>query len=339
MNAFFKYYFPVIFGLIIYTSLRLVNDVISGTQFWKRDWTINAVEFAGVVIISYIFSFMLNYFVRRYSRRQTGRPTAKVIAKEFLTICGCCLLLLNTTAIPLAAFTDDGLQTYDVVNINLIPLLYVLLYYAIARGNASIKAFYEQQIKLEKMHNDQLDTELKFLKAQYHPHFLFNALNTIYFQMDDDVAGAKQSIEKFSGLLRYQLYDQQQTVPVRQEMDHLLNFIALQKVRSPQSLRLDVTISPSLQQQQVYPLLFLPLVENAFKYAGGHFITIHADINEPELIFEVANSIPAKAIPGKAGGIGLQNLRRRLQLLYPDKHSLNINQTVDTFTATLTISL
>jgi len=339
VNRFFKYVFPFIFGLVIYTSLRLVNDVISGTQFWKRHWSINAIEITSTIIISYIFSFILNYLVNKYSSRQPGNPTTKVIVREFLTVCFYCLLVLNATAIPMAALTDDGLQMYDVVNINLIPTLYIMLYYAIARGNASLKAFYEQKVQLEKLRNDQLDTELKFLKAQYHPHFLFNALNTIYFQMDEDVAGAKQSIEKFSDLLRYQLYDQQQTVPIQQEMEHLRNFIALQKIRSPQSLRLDVHISPTLNGQQVYPLLFLPLVENAFKYAGGDFISINAGGNEKEITFEVKNSIPKLAIPGKAGGIGLQNLERRLALLYPGKHSLTIHPTGDTFTASLTIKL
>ena len=96
-----------------------------------------------------------------------------------------------------------------------------MLYFAIVRGNQYLKNYVGQKIQLEKIANDQLQTELKFLKAQYHPHFLFNALNTIYFQMDDNVAEAKKTVEKFSELLSYQLYDQQQTVPISQEIDYL----------------------------------------------------------------------------------------------------------------------
>ena len=338
MKAFFKYIFPALFGLVIYTSLRLVNDIISNTQFWKRHWSINAIEISSCIIISYIFAWIINAFVKKYSAR-TIRPTGAVILKEFMVVGGCCLLVLNLTAVPMAALTDDGLQMYDVVNINLIPTLYLLLYYAIVRINVSLKAFYEQQVQMEKMRNDQLDTELKFLKAQYHPHFLFNALNTIYFQMDEDVAAAKKSVEKFSDLLRYQLYDQQQTVSVHQEMEHLKNFVALQQIRSPETLKLDMNISASLNGQQVYPLLFLPLVENAFKYAGGEHISINADGNEHEIIFEVKNSIPGLAIPGRAAGIGLQNLERRLQLLYSGKHELKTSKEGNTYTATLKIKL
>lgn len=339
MKTFFRYIFPALFGLLIYTSLRLVNDIISDTRFWERHWVINAIELGTCVIISYIFDFIIRHFVKKFSAKQTVKPTGGVILQEFILVGAWCLFVLNTTAIPMAALTDDGLQMYDVVNINLIPILYLMLYYAILRGNSSQQAFYEQQVQMEKLRNDQLDTELKFLKAQYHPHFLFNALNTIYFQMDEDVAAAKKSVEKFSDLLRYQLYDQQQTVPVHQEMEHLQNFVALQKIRSPESLQLDMQISASLNGQQVYPLLFLPLVENAFKYAGGEHISIHADGNEKEIVFEVRNSIPGMAIPGRAGGIGLQNLERRLQLLYPGRHQLETGKAGNIFTATLKINL
>lgn len=334
----FRYIFPGVYGLLIYTSLRLVNDIISGTQFWKRHWSINAIEIGTSIIVSYIFAYILNYFVRKFSRTHGTRISAKMILREFVTVYFYCMLVLNATATPLAALTDDGLQAYDLVNINLIPMLYLLLYYAIARGNTSLKAFYEQQMQLEKLRNDKLDTELKFLKAQYHPHFLFNALNTIYFQMDENVDAAKKSIEKFSELLRYQLYNQQQTVSISQEIEHLQNFVALQKVRSSERLKLEMQIGPGLNGQQVYPLLFLPLVENAFKYAGDR-ITITANGSEKEIEFTVENSIPVLPIPGKQGGIGLQNLERRLELLYPNRHQLIISRTNDTFMASLKLSL
>lgn len=326
-----KYIFPAVYGLLIYTSIRLVNDIISHTQFWKRHWSINAIEIGTSIIISYIFAWILNYFIKKFSRTHGTKLTTKIILREFVTVYFFCMLVLNATAVPMAALTDDGLQMYDVVNINLIPVLYLLLYYAIARGNVTL-------MQLEKLRNDKLDTELKFLKAQYHPHFLFNALNTIYFQMDEDVAAAKKSVEKFSELLRYQLYDQQQTVPVSQEIEHLKNFIALQKVRSSEKLKLEMQIGPGLNGQQVYPLLFLPLVENAFKYADDH-ISISAAGSEKEIELTVKNSIPALPIPGKSGGIGLQNLERRLELLYPNRHQLHINKTNDTFVASLKLSL
>jgi LytS/YehU family sensor histidine kinase len=239
--------------------------------------------------------------------------------------------------------TDDGMQWYDLVDVNTIPLLYVLIYYGVVRSNTFLKAFVDSKVQLEKITNDQLQTELKFLKAQYHPHFLFNALNTIYFQMDENVGEAKKSVEKFSELLRYQLYDQQQTVTIGQELKHLQNFIQLQEVRSSEKLQLAVHFDDGLNGQQVYPLLLLPLVENAFKYVGGdYWIRIEAKAEGTGLRFSVSNAIPAipSELPlssGKNGGIGLENLGRRLQLLYPEKHHFQTGKSGGVFTAELVL--
>jgi LytS/YehU family sensor histidine kinase len=196
------------------------------------------------------------------------------------------------------------------------------------------------KVQLEKVTNEHLETELKFLKAQYHPHFLFNALNTIYFQMDEDKEGAKRSIEKFSELLRYQLYDQQLQVPVMQEIEYLQSFIELQKTRSTDKLRLKVNFDNELKEQLVYPLLFLPLVENAFKFVGGNYdMLVEAKVADGHIEFRVENSVPVIPLinqhENKAGGIGLENLRRRLNLLYPGRHTLTLENGGNNFKAEL----
>jgi LytS/YehU family sensor histidine kinase len=156
--------------------------------------------------------------------------------------------------------------------------------------------------------------------------------------MDEDVGAAKESIEKFSELLRYQLYDQQQMVPVSQEIRYLHNFIQLQQTRSSEKLKLEVAFDERLNGQQVYPLLFLPLVENAFKYVGGEYhIRIEAKVEGPVIRFEVENGVPAEVPMRKEGGIGLENLRRRLELLYPGRHSLTVEQKGQNFEAALII--
>jgi LytS/YehU family sensor histidine kinase len=257
-------------------------------------------------------------------------------------------MVLATVASSLihVAANDYPIGIDDLVIANVLISLFMLLHYAILRGNSFIKAYIEQKMLVEKIRNDQLLTELKFLKAQYHPHFLFNALNTIYFQMDEDVSAAKLSVEKFSELLRYQLYDQQQTVPVSQEIRYLTNFIQLQQTRASEKLRLTVHFDQNLDGQQVYPLLFLPLVENAFKYVGGDYqISINAGLQDSTIRLEVENGVPSD-IPLKKmnkvkneGGIGLENLKRRLELLYPDKHTLTAQKKENTFVAVLTLKL
>ena len=340
MKFFWKYIFPFVFGLIIYTSIRLVNDTHGGFEFWDRPFYINAIEIATVIIVSYMIQFLLDYFIRRFAEDKKARFTGRTIVREFVTVYLACAVLINSTVIPMAALTDDGLQLSDFVIVNIVPILYVLLYFSIVRGNHYLKAYVDNQLLLEKITNDQLQTELKFLKAQYHPHFLFNALNTIYFQMDENVPAAKKSIEKFSELLRYQIYDQQQTVPIIQEIEYLENFIELQRLRSSDKLNLNVNFDRTLNAEQVYPLLFLPLVENAFKYVGGDYdIRISASRNEECILFKVENSLASHAKAVKNGGIGLDNLKRRLELLYPGKHELKVQNDNTNFTAILELHL
>jgi sensor histidine kinase YesM len=331
-----KYGFPALFGLAIYISIRLVNDTTAGERAWERPWQTNAIELAAVFVVSYAFQWLLLTLVAHFNRQrmQTGM---RQLVREFALVLGACLALLNLVLIPLTTFTDDGMQLHDLVIGNLIPALYVLLYYAIVRGNHYIRAYAEQQVQLEKIRNEQLQTELQFLKAQYHPHFLFNALNTIYFQMDEDVDAAKQTVEAFSALLRYQLYDHHQPVPVQRELDYLQHFTQLQQKRASDRLRLQVEVHPGLGRQLMYPLLFLPLVENAFKYVGGAYrLDIRADLSGDAICLEVVNSVPPD-LPERRGGIGLENLRRRLSLLYGTDHRLAISRNDTTFRAELRI--
>jgi len=338
MKRFWKYIAPALYGLLVYFTIRLLLDTVTGMKFWKRDWKLNATEIPASILIGYIFVWMFNRLLRRFDRQSPSQISSGRIAKELLWVWLFNLVFQNLFLTPIAAFTDDGLQWYDLVDINTIPLLYAIIYYGIKRSSMFLKAYTDSRIQLEKITNDQLQTELKFLKAQYHPHFLFNALNTIYFQMDEDVAEAKKSVEKFSELLRYQLYDQQQTVAVSQEVHYLRNFIQLQQVRSSAKLRLDVSFDEKLDGQQVYPLLFLPLVENAFKYVGGRYhLQIGARVIENRIEFRVANSVPVEIPAKKETGIGLENLKRRLELLYPGRHNLLLDEKQDTFTAILNI--
>lgn len=340
MKFFWRYIFPVLFGLLIYASIRTVTDITQGDKFWERSWKTNAIEIAGTIFIAFVMKWMLDYFISKFENNRNREVSRRNILKEFLTILIANLFFLHVFAVPMMAFTDDGMQTDDYVIAMIIPTLYVLLYFAIARGTRYFKNYVNQKVQLEKIANEQLQTELKFLKAQYHPHFLFNALNTIYFQMDENVGEAKKTVEKFSELLRYQLYDQQQTVPISQEIHYLNNFIDIQKVRTSDRLQLKTYFDTSLNGQQVYPLLFLPLVENAFKYVGGDYhIDIDAKAASNSIEFTVSNSLPDQPVEGKHNGIGLENLKRRLELLYPGKHELIITKEGNNFKASLKLSI
>lgn len=339
----FKYLktvFPAVYGLLIYACIRLVNDVISGEQFWTRDWRTNAIEIGCSIIFGYLFKGLVDYFLRASLKKVVFNSGSAL--KEFLSLILALELLVVITFFPLAAFTDDGLQWYDAINLSLIPVLFWLLHFSFARSINLLKKAHEQQVKIAQITSDKLQTELQFLKAQFHPHFLFNALNTIYFQVDKANTAAKFSIEKLSELLRYQLYDQSEKVPLSRELDYLQTYIALQRQRMEEDLNLSIQLQEEGDSTvQIYPLLLLPLVENAFKYVGGTgSIRIAMTIANNELRFEVCNSIPVlPEFEKQKAGIGLENLQRRLDLLYPNQYQLITAKDHDHFLAILKITI
>jgi two-component system, LytTR family, sensor kinase len=346
MNSFWKYIFPGLYGFVIYITVRLINDTIGEDRFWLRDPVILAIEIGTCILTGYVQLYALGRLFRRFDKSLGQQVGYKTLVKELFWVFVVTEIIMNALVTTMAAATDDGLSWGDFATINIIPLLFSFIYYAMVRSNKLLQAYVNNKMLLEKLTNDHLQTELKFLKAQYHPHFLFNALNTVYFQMDENVAEAKKSIEKFSELLRYQLYDQQKTVPVSSEIHYLSNFIELQKVRSSDRLQLQVQFDQSLNGQQVYPLLFLPLVENAFKYVGGDYkIYISAKKTGSGISFNVENSLPKDYNPdilktaAVANGIGLENLQRRLELLYPGKHQFKAEKKNDSFLAEMHLDI
>jgi len=339
MKQFLKNIFPAVYGLINYFTIRLLQDTGSGYLFWQRPLWLNVLEIGSSVAVGYLILIAVNKICRYNDTHKTpGSNATTSLGFELLSIAVLALCVANGILVPMAALTDDGLSANDFVTLNTVLLLYTLVYYGCIRILTYLRAYIRHQLLLEKVSNDQLKTELKFLKAQYHPHFLFNALNTIYFQVDEDVPGAKKSIELLSELLRYQLYDGQQLVTIGQELNYLKNYLRLQKIRASEKLNLTVHFEEDLESQQVYPLLFLPLVENAFKYVGGKFsICITAKSTADGMFFSVKNDLPSPTPAGSRlnKGIGIENLNRRLELLYNDKHKLSLKRSEDYFMAEL----
>ena len=326
MRIFRKYFFPGIYGLCVYFTIRVLQDIQLGNKFWHRPFSLNALEICFSLAAGYLAIGLFEKILKYFDQKGQFRLDAKHIFREITILVLSHLVLLNLIFTPLAALTDDGLSLADFIFINTIPNFFAVIYYGLRRYRQYLKQYLASSLELEKIKNNHLETELKFLKAQYHPHFLFNALNSIYFQMDEDINGTKHSIEEFSDLLRYQLYDRHQKVPIPSEIKYLEGFIGIQKLRQDSRLRLTTHFDINLKEQLIYPLLFLPLVENAFKYVGGNYeLDITAFLKDRSICFKTQNSMDETRHPSPdSSGIGLENLKRRLELLYPGKHELNI---------------
>lgn len=191
----------------------------------------------------------------------------------------------------------------------------------------------KQQQVLEK---ENLETELKFLRSQFNPHFLFNTINSIFVLIHKDQNKASTSLAKFSELLRYQLYQcNEPFIPLEQELSYLENFIELERLRQDfTNFELHVVVDKTTDENfQIAPFLLIPFAENAFKHVSHHqnsknHIDIKLKLTGKSLQYVVSNSRAnlEMAKENEANGIGLVNVKRRLQLLYPNAHTLEIIQ-------------
>ncbi len=193
---------------------------------------------------------------------------------------------------------------------------------------------------------EKLETEMKFLKSQTNPHFLFNALNNIYTLTVIKSDAAPENLLKLSGMLRYMLYDcKEERVPLSKEIEYIRNYIDLNLLKDSKGLNVNVSLDERHPDLPIAPLLFIPYIENAFKHSKIEdlkegWINIKLEVKEKILNFRVENSIPATTYTkDKAGGIGLKNAARQLELAYPDKHELTVQQDDRQFTVSLKIDL
>jgi two-component system, LytTR family, sensor kinase len=203
---------------------------------------------------------------------------------------------------------------------------------------------YKNKRRMDELKKLQLNTELQFLKAQMNPHFLFNSINNIYSLVLLRSDKAPQALMKLSELLRYSLYDCHGKVSLWQEMEALDSYIELFKLKYEEDIRLEFVKTVGDAGYQIEPLLLVPLLENALKYSGiGHseeaFVLLKLSVGNNGLVFQITNSKIGYSKPEEASGIGLANIRKRLQNIYPGQHVFDIIENEHKFEATLKISL
>ncbi len=202
-----------------------------------------------------------------------------------------------------------------------------------------LKIFARNQLLITNLETANLKTELTFLKNQINPHFLFNALNNIYVQTRKRPKEAPESVMLLSELLRYQLYDcSKEKVYLRNELEYIENYLALERMRRGDS-KIEMSINGSANGKMIAPFLFIPFIENAVKHGlethKESFMKIAFDISDEQLHFEIVNPVANNPSTSKDGGIGLVNVKRRLALLYPNKHQLTIKEVDSLYKVTL----
>jgi len=210
----------------------------------------------------------------------------------------------------------------------------------------TLKSWHLEQLKSETLAKENANAELQLLKAQVHPHFLFNTLNNIYSFSLNQSPQAGILVKKLSGMLDYMIHEcEEKFVPLEKELGLIQDYMGLEKVRYGKRLNMQVEIHGDFENKVIAPLLMIPFVENSFKHGTSQmlqhpWIKLEITTVRDQLFFKLSNSKPSLFHANKQiKGIGLLNVKKRLQLLYPGKHQLNVSETEDEFTVNMQILL
>lgn len=225
----------------------------------------------------------------------------------------------------------------------------VLPHFFLVTAGAAIKFMFDQlrlQKKIADLAKEKAEAELNFLKSQINPHFLFNSLNSVYFLIDKNNAEARQALHKFSDMLRYQLYEANgEKIPIEKEIDYLQDYVHLQHLRKDENYKVQFNRSPDVKNFSIEPLLLIPFVENAFKHIshrsdGNNYVKLDMARSNGYFEFAVENSCE-KGVRSteQHGGIGMMNVKRRLELLYPNSHQLTVDDNTKSFKINLKLKI
>jgi LytS/YehU family sensor histidine kinase len=212
-----------------------------------------------------------------------------------------------------------------------------------------ITDWWRYQREKQELQTQTIQSELRFLKSQINPHFLFNTLNNLYALTLKKSDKAPEIVLKLSEIMRYMLYEcNEKQVLLSKEIQYIHNYLDLERLRQPAGADIQFVTEGHVSDQLIAPLLFVPFLENSFKHGLNHhvhrggFVHIHLKVQDDDLEFFVENSkaerLPRQEHP-RSGGIGLVNLRQRLNILYPNKHTLAVEDEPHRYAATLLLEL
>jgi len=298
---------------------------------------INVIIYAGVVYLNVMY-LIPNYLVQ----------------KRFLTYFGLFILIVLTVTpikvviyyFKLSGMPDAQAELVNQMNYYFIPTFFI------AGSSTLIKIVIDwvrHLREMQELETQTMQSELRFLKSQINPHFLFNTLNNLYALTLKKSDLAPEIVLKLSEMMRYMLYEcNEKSVPLSKEVNYLQNYLDLEALRQGKNVEIEFEVNGQISDQKIAPLMFIPFLENSFKHGLSHhiskgYVKIQLDASDTTIHLYIENSKP-ESLPlpdhsRRSGGIGLVNVRRRLDLLYPGKYELRLNDTPQTYAIELTLSL
>lgn len=315
---------------LIHLSVWVLFTLLVGGQLGSEGDTHWLGTTTGFIATS-IYVFYCHFYLLAW---YTGK---KDRGGYFLRLAG--IVLTGPVPFLLFHYTPLDFGNYLMQLVSTVPIFLFLSWLARVTQNLVINTF-----KKEQLEKQAVEAELYYLKSQINPHFLFNTLNNIHTLVYKQAPAAPEAVMQLASLMRYMIYESNAaTVPLSREMDYLRDYVNLQQLRYKQSPVVDLQIEGETTSCYIAPLLFIHLLENAYKHSPARLepgaLKVRVAINEDSLAFSAQNPIGKRSTNPleEPGGIGLPNVRKRLSLLYPGQHTLSIQNSGETFTVMLTI--
>lgn len=313
-------------------AIRYLPGLMHGRLNWQGENTLilSVVRIVADMAISYLFA-LLPYLLLYYF--YPDKKFSKLILWIIVTLAGCLMLSflwirwMETVPVRLSSYLPAAAFLY------ILYTVFGMAFYFIRY--AQYTELQQKEIALQSR-----QSELSFLRSQINPHFLFNNLNSIYSLVYHHSEQALPAISGLSDMLRYMLYDTSEKVALEKEVVYIEKYIELQKLRFEQEINIGFRLAGNNHLILIHPLLLLPFVENAFKHGdlngNRSGIAISLVTNDQKISFCCSNCKSNHQHDG-GGGIGIENVRKRLKLLYPGKYHLDIVDDADQFTVNLDI--
>lgn len=326
------------FWMVVLAILTVIEIVGSDHSFFF----IIGNNIIRLIVFCIIVYFNFNYLIPNYL-------TQKKFSTYFILLILAVIIItpLENLLLYFKFSNYPELQTFLVKDLNLSFLPNFLL----AGISTLIKIVTDWAKTLrekQQIHTQTMQSELRFLKSQINPHFLFNTLNNLYALTLKKSDKAPEIVIKLSEMMRYMLYEcNEKQVLLSKEVHYLHNYLDLESLRQGKNVDIKFEVRGNISEQKIAPLMFIPFLENSFKHGlNNHiskgFVDIQLEVDENKVHLFIENSKPEsmpKPTHRRSGGIGLVNVRRRLELLYPNKYDLKIADNPNTYAVTMDIDL
>jgi hypothetical protein len=334
-------FFWCLLGITIWAQMIEDYDIVSTTY-----------QTVFILLFSSIFAhFLSDVMLPKALRKNKMRP---FVVQGILMV----LALAFFFALITTIFSNDAsrMKLYpDEDGSNWFLFLWARFYSSIPsalliNGTTCGLRFYQEHNIIEKNHarlkRAHLEAQIKILQDQINPHLMFNILNHIHILMQSNVKLASDLLIQFSDILRYQLYEcNKEYVPLHLEIKYLKDLVAVERTRWGDELEVETKWNIEDGKIQIVPLLLVPLIENAFKHVSRlpnqkGYVHLTCEQNNKQLVFKIENSYTEQyKVPSKSQGLGLENVKKRLAIQYPDRHELKINKTDSDFKVMLVLNL